>query len=296
MAADSWSEKIEKMHHQLKRSQDELKLAQNDIQEKIKNFDQIPAQQNDYHSELKKMTTQLEAERANQSRLSSDLAKSLELNLKLQFEIEEVKTKASQIINEERKHNQYLTEKNKNLTHELELVQALNSEMRSELVKAKDKFQSEIEDVLKDKEQTRQDFLNLQEEKEKLFQEFQSLTQEKESALDQLQQLESALAQKQEEVQKITESLEQFEQHSGQQGEALKNLSQIAEKKIVELKMALDRKVMESQDYYSHLQQALAQAAILKQENSALKEYISKFSSLQNQQNKIQDQKTEART
>jgi hypothetical protein len=62
-----------------------------------------------------------------------------------------------------------------------------------------------------------------------------------------------------------------------QQNEALKNLTQIAETKIVEMKMALDKKSLEAQDYFSHLQQTLSQSVILKQENTALKEYVAKL-------------------
>jgi regulator of replication initiation timing len=57
----------------------------------------------------------------------------------------------------------------------------------------------------------------------------------------------------------------------------------VAEKKIVELKMGLDKKMAEAQDYYSHLQQALSQVSILRQENSALKDYISKLTNLHQQ-------------
>lgn len=272
---DSWSGKIERMQTQLKRSQDELKSAQSEIQEKIKNFDSMSLPASDVSSDLRRATEQLDAERSTNSRLSADLAKSLELNLKLQFEIEEMKSKANQIISEERKHNQYLAEKNKAMAHEMELVQALNSEVRSELVKAKESIQVETEAFHLEKESL---LSNLQEQSNLIA-----------SQNEKLQQAEALLEQKQNEIASITESLSEFETHSLQQNEAMKNLSGVAEKKIIELKMALDKKSLESQDYYSHLQQSLAQSAILKQENVALKEYISKISQLQgpvNQQGK----------
>ena len=267
MGEESWSDRIERMQSQLKRSQDELKSAQSEIEEKIKNFDTLMTPSVDLDSDLRRLTEQLDAERGTNSRLSADLAKSLELNLKLQFEIEEMKSKANQIINEERKHNQYLTEKNKAMAHEMELVQALNTEVRTELVKTRESFQAEL---LLAQEQHG--------ELEKTLQEKHTLIENQNHQLAQAQEL---ISQKETEISSITESLQQFEEHSIKQNEAMKNLSAVAEKKIVELKMALDKKSIESQDYYSHLQQSLAQAAILKQENVALKEYIAKISQLQ---------------
>ena len=46
---------------------------------------------------------QLEQERLNNTKLSTDLARSLELNLKLQFDLEEMRNKAQQAVNDERK-------------------------------------------------------------------------------------------------------------------------------------------------------------------------------------------------
>jgi hypothetical protein len=57
----------------------------------------------------------------------------------------------------------------------------------------------------------------------------------------------------------------------------------VAEKKIIELKIGLDKKIIECQDYQSNLQQALTHLNIVKQENSALKDYIDKLNEIQNQ-------------
>ncbi|MEI7973749.1 MAG: hypothetical protein WCH11_05215 [Bdellovibrio sp.] len=262
-----WNDQLEKMQTQLRRSQDELKAAQTEIQEKIRNFDNLNVGNPDSTSELKRLGDQLEQERASNSKLAADLAKSLELNLKLQFEIEEVKSKANQIIGEERKHNQYLSEKLKTLNHEMELVQALNTEVRGELVKAKEKFQQDCEEMRLEKGSLLQ---TLDEQKNQL--------DEQNAKISEIEQL---LETKQIEIRGISSSLQEFESHSLKQNEALKSLSSVAEKKIVELKVALDKKGIECQDYYSHLQQALAQSAILKQENAALKEYIAKLGQLQ---------------
>ncbi|MNL39982.1 hypothetical protein D3C87_1622940 [compost metagenome] len=43
------------------------------------------------------------------------------------------------------------------------------------------------------------------------------------------------------------------------------------------MKLALDKKALEAQDYYSHLQQALTKVGVLNQENAAMKEYVTKL-------------------
>jgi CII-binding regulator of phage lambda lysogenization HflD len=139
------------------------------------------------------------------------------------------------VLNEEKKHNAYLLDKNKTISHELELSQALCQDTRMELMKAKDKFQEDQTAWVTEKEELGKSFEELQ---------------------------------------------NQFEQYSDQQQDLLKNLSDVAEKKIIELKMAADKKANEAQGYYSHLQQQLNQVNVLKQENVALKEYIAKMTAL----------------
>jgi chromosome segregation ATPase len=214
------SERLEKMQFQLKKSQEELFTVRHEMEEKIRSMDNLTCANTDLSRELKRQSEQLESERSTNSKLSSDLAKSLELNLKLQYEIEEIRARAQAAVNEEKKHNMFLQDKVKTLSHELELAQALNNEIRLELSKAKD------------------------------------------------------------EVQSLTESLTELEEHAQKQSDVMKNLSEVAEKKIVELKMGLDKKTAESQDAFSQLQQVFSQIQVLRQENSALKEYINKMSSL----------------
>jgi chromosome segregation ATPase len=245
MTGEAWSDRIEKMHHQLKRSQDELKAAQVELETKIGSLENYSFVENDLQQENQRLNGQLEQERQINSKLNSDLAKSLELNLKLQFEIEEIRAKAQQVLTEEKKHNHYLQEKNKALSHELELSQALCQDTRMEFSKARDKFASD---------QTEWNNSRIQFER-------------------QIEELQN-------EVNTVTESILQFEDHSLKQSEMMKNLSSVAEKKIVELKMLLDKKALEAQDYYSHLQQSLNQATVLRQENAALKDYINKITAL----------------
>jgi chromosome segregation ATPase len=256
--ANSSEERLMRMQANLQKSQEELKNAQSEIQEKISSLDHHSLGQSDLGKEIKKMSEQLEQERISNSKLSTDLAKSLEFNLKLQFEIEEVRSKMSQSLSEEKKHNQYLTEKNKALSHEKDLTEALSNDTKLELSKAKERItnlQSEV-----------QEHIHSVDQRDQL-----------------LEQLRGDLEARIEEIQKLTTSLDQFEAHSQAQSIVLRNLSDAAEKKMIELKVSLDKKAIECQDYYSHLQQSMSQAAILRQENTALKDYISKISNLQQQ-------------
>lgn len=266
---ERYQERLEKMQMQVKRTQEELKAAQHEIQEKIKSLDSISFAQNDMNREIRRLSEQLDQERMNNSKMSTDLAKSLELNLKLQFEIEEIRSKANQAISEEKKHNNFLQDKVKNLSHEFDLSQALCHETRLELAKAKEKFSFESSNWAQEKK-------TLQVE----IEDHQLAQQEK---MVQIESLREELGFKLEEIQNIKESLSQFESHADQQNEMMKTLSEVAEKKIIELKLALDKKSLESQDYYSHLQQAMTQVHVLRQENAALKDYISKLTALHQQ-------------
>ena len=261
--SDNLSERLEKMQVQFRRSQEELKAAQQEFQDKINSLDTLSFSNNDLSREVKRVSEQLDQERMNNSKLSTDLAKSLELNLRLQFEIEEVRSKASQYLNEEKKHNIFLQDKVKTLSHELDLAQALSNETRLELAKAKEKYQT-------DSNQSAQEKKNLQTE----------ITDLK-ADLDEKKVQISSLAE-------VTETLKQYEEHTFQQHELMKNLSEVAEKKMIELKMALDKKSMECQDYYSHLQQAMTQIHVFRQENTALKDYISKLTALHQQKTQVE--------
>jgi len=263
------SERVEKMQTQLRKSQDELKSAQQEIHDKIKSLDTIGFGNSDLNREIKRLSEQLEQERMNNSKLSTDLARSLELNLRLQFENEEIRSKAMQNSNEEKKHNSFLQDKIKSINHELDLSQALANETRLELAKAKEKFLSESN--------------NWQQEKKNLIVKIDDLSAAIGEKQDQIDTLKTEMLQKSDEIQKISESIGEYESHTQQQHEMMRTLTDVAEKKMIELKIALDRKTLESQDYYSHLQQAMTQIHVLRQENSALKDYISKLTNLHQQ-------------
>lgn len=265
----NFSERLEKMQTHLRKSQEELKASHQEIQDKIKSLDTLNFGGNDLNREVKRLSEQLDQERMNNSKLSTDLAKSLELNLRLQFEIEEIRSKASQHLTEEKKHNVFLQDKVKTLQHELDLSQALANETRLELAKAKEKFQLENQ--------------GWQNEKRSLQTEIEDRVSELEEKKTQIQSLRDEVTAKVEEIQKSAEALQQYEGHTQQQHEMMKTLSEVAEKKMIELKLALDRKTIESQDYYSHLQQAMTQIHVLRQENAALKDYIAKLTALHQQ-------------
>jgi hypothetical protein len=267
--AQAFSERMEKMQINFRKSQEELKSAQNEITEKIKALDSISFAQNDLSREIKRLSEQLDQERINNSKLSTDLAKSLEMNLRLQFEIEEIRSKANQHLTEEKKHNQFLQDRLKSTAHELELSQALYNETRLELAKAKEKFQLENQSWANEKR-------NFQSE---IADQAANIDEKKE----QIQHFREELEIKASEFQKAADTIKEYELHTHQQHEMMKTLSEVAEKKMIELKIALDKKTIESQDYYSHLQQAMTQIHVLRQENHALKDYISKLTSLHQQ-------------
>ncbi len=270
----AFSERMEKMQTNFRKSQEDLKTAQNEITEKIKALDSMSFAHNDLSREVKRLSEQLDQERINNSKLSTDLAKSLEMNLRLQFEIEEIRSKANQHLTEEKKHNQFLQDRLKSTSHELELSQALSNETRLELAKAKEKFQLENQNWSNEKRN------------------FQSEIADQAAIIDekkqQIQQFRDELEMKGNEFQKAADTIKEYEMHTNQQHEMMKTLSEVAEKKMIELKIALDKKTIESQDYYSHLQQAMTQIHVLRQENHALKDYIAKLSSLHQQRNQTE--------
>ena len=273
MATAGWTERFEKMQYQLKKSQEDLLLAHETLQNKIGNLESLSQIDSDLSTEVSRLSGQLELERQTNSKLNGDLAKTLELNLKFQFEIEEIRAKANQLLGEEKKHNHYLIEKNKTLAHELELSQALCQDSRVELGKARDKFQQDQTLWMTEKTNLNNISVELREVAEKQKIEIESLNAD----------LIADLNLKEEEIEKIAAALVQFESQSQQQQNLIVNLSNVAEKKIIELKVGLDKKTAEAQDYYSHLQQSLSQTVVLRQENQALRDYINKLTTLHQQ-------------
>lgn len=262
--------KYEQMQVQMKKFHSELKGTQEELREKIKSLENVSYGPETLDAQLQQLANQLVAERTNNAKLSGDLAKSLELSLQLQLEIQGLKARALQMQGEEKKYSQALFERNKILQRDLELNQALKEETTMELMKAKSAFIKEQE---------------LWEEQHKQFEsEIQSLKSERLFLQEKVQEMEGVIVERDhviqslnEEIEKISTSFSEVEASAQQQNEVLKNLMNVAETKIVEMKLALDKKALEAQDYYSHLQQALTQLGVLRQENGALKEYVAKL-------------------
>jgi chromosome segregation ATPase len=263
---DVWSEKINRIQEQLSQSQEQLKNTQEMLKDKIQTLGDLSFVQSDLNHELKRLTEQLENERKLNTKLSSDLARSLELNLKFQLDIEEIRTKANNLINEERKLNQFLADKNKSQQYELDLARSMQHELRAEFDKYRAATNEKLEKLDKELTQTRQQ-LNESSEKAKAL-------------LAAQEELQHQLNQKDSEIEKAHKALEDFHIHSETQTRIYKEYSEKCDIKFTELKVALEKKSLEAQDYYNHLQQVLTQLQLIKQENGNLKDYISKVHQL----------------
>lgn len=97
---------LDKMQNQLKNFQIELVSNHEDMKLKIDSLEKMTTSNSDLTVKVKELTDLLNQERAHNSKLSTDLARSLDLSLKLQLEIQEIKTKAIQAQMDDRK--QYL--------------------------------------------------------------------------------------------------------------------------------------------------------------------------------------------
>jgi uncharacterized protein YoxC len=265
------SQKIEKMQSQIKRFHEDLQGAHDELRGKIQSLENMQFSQGDINTQLRQLTEQLHSERVINTKLNSDLAKSLELSLQLQLEVQSVKARTTQVQNEEKRFSQTLQEKLKSAGRDLELANALKEETIAELGKAKLNFQTEQ--------------VRWEQERGALIKQTEHMQSQKDELLKANQDLLESLARKEEELEKHTHQIEELSQAlnsieatAQDQASALKNLMEVAESKIVEIKMALDKKAIEGEDYYGHLQQALTQTSLLRQENSQLKEYINKVS------------------
>ncbi|PWU15782.1 MAG: hypothetical protein C5B49_11295 [Bdellovibrio sp.] len=277
---DRWPDRFNHLQSQLRKTQEDWKMAKAEIQERMRSFETISVAHGEMSQEIKRLSEQLEQERQNNGKLATDLAKALELNLKLQFDIEEMRTRASQMVTDERKHSQFLLEKNKGLSTELELSHALNQELRLELAKAHEKFQADRAQFDEEKGQLERSVKEAKDQAEAAqlrFDEMEALLHRKEA---EAAERENDLRRQAEEIASLSETVKGCESHFSQQQDLIKQLTAAAEQRLTEFKLALDRKVIESNDYYSHLQQALTQIQVLRQENTALKEYVSKITAL----------------
>ena len=262
--------KYEQMQVQMKKFHSELVGSQEEFREKIKSLENVSYGPEILDAQSKQLADQLSAERANNTKLSADLAKSLELSLQLQLEIQGLKARTMQMQSEEKKYSQALFDKNRALQRDYELLIALRDELSMEMQKAKTAYAKEHESWMDKKAEYESHIQNLETEKSALQSEMETLKTN-------LAERESTIASLNEEIEKISASYSDVEASAQQQNDVLRNLMSVAEGKIVEMKLAMDKKALEAQDYYSHLQQALTQLQVLKQENGAMKEYVTKL-------------------
>ena len=262
--------KYEQMQVQMKKFHSDLKGSQEELREKIKTLENVSYGPATMDAQMQQLIDQLAAERGNNAKLSADLAKSLELSLQLQLEIQGLKARALQMQSEDKKYSQALYDKNRILQRDLDLNVALKEEISVEFAKAKNAFAREQELWEQKQEQLETEIQTLKNEKheqQQTIEAMQATIMERDEKIESLNQ----------EIEKISTSFNEVESSAAQQNDVLKNLMAVAETKIIEMKVALDKKALEAQDYYSHLQQALTQAGIMKQENAALKEYVTKL-------------------
>lgn len=258
------------MQDQMKKFHSDLKGSQEEIKEKIKALGNVTYSPESVDGQVRQLAEQLAAERTHNSKLSADLAKSLELCLQLQLEIQGLKARTMQIQTEDKKYSQALLDKTKLLERDLELNQALKDETAMELAKAKNAFLKEQDSWLTHKRAFENEIQNLKTQNQMAQTQISELNAIIDDREKEITGLNAEIAQ-------IQKSFKDVENSAEQQQDVLKNLMDVAEGKIVEMKMLLDKKSVEAQDYYSHLQQALTQTAVLKQENAALKDYINKL-------------------
>ncbi len=222
---------LEKMQNQIKNFQYDLLATHEDMQLKIHTLEQMTTSNSDLSERMQELTDLLNQERTLNSKLSTDLAKSLDLSLKLQLEIQEIKSRSLQAQLEDRK--QYLENfeamKNK-MTREHNGLLATNEDLLADL-NTKEKHIEELTTKINDLETGMQELDN--------------------SKMD--------------------------------QEETIKHLVSVAENKIVELKLAFDRKAADLGNSQGQFNQAKIQVDLLKSENISLKDYINKMTAYQQQ-------------
>jgi hypothetical protein len=97
---------LEKMQNQMKSFQLDLHSNHEGMKLKIDALEKMTVSNSDLTQKVQEMTDLLNQERTHNSKLSTDLARSLDLSLKLQLEIQDIKSKAMISQMEDRK--QYL--------------------------------------------------------------------------------------------------------------------------------------------------------------------------------------------
>lgn len=257
--------KFERIQTQIKKFQDSLSDTNSRLTEKIKSLENVTYAHSDLTDQLKQLTEQLNYERTVNTKLSADLAKSLELCLQLQLEIQSIKNKAITVQNEERKYSQSLLEKIKSLMFELEGSKNEVAQLRSEI------------------EKLNKARLSLEEENRKINEEQKDLLAANESLIENIKEKDQTIENLNKDLETLSLSLNEVENTAIKQTESFKNLTVVAEAKIIELKMAFDKKVTEQAEMTSRNENLNNQIQLVRQENNSLRDYINKLTVYQQQ-------------
>ena len=222
---------LEKMQNQIKNFQYDLLSTHEDMQLKIQTLQQMTTSNSDLSVRVQELTELLNQERLHNSKLSTDLARSLDLSLKLQLEIQDIKTKALQAQIEERKI----------LQDNLEIAKNKMLREKNDLIHANDELMSELKT--------------------------------KEAQIEELNQ----------KINDLEAGMQDLDKTTIEQADTIKHLMAVAENKIVDLKLALDRAQNDLLNTNGELTQVKTQVDLLKQENYSLKDYINKMTNYQKQ-------------
>jgi hypothetical protein len=258
---DEISNKLNELSYQQNQQEAELAMSQN---EKI---DRLQIQIKKFHSDL------LEAQVELKHKVKS--IENLQHNDK-NDQLAHAKNLADQLEKERALSNQLNTDLSKSL--------ALGLQLQIEMQTFKKNYQSQFDAEVAKSAQLAKDLAltkALKDEAENELHKSRVAIQAAQDAHDKTKNLhESEVAVLNEKIENTSQFLEQLEKTTEQQYAAIQSLTAIAEKKIIELKMQLDRKEAECRDFESHLQHALTQNQMIKQENLSLKDYISKMNAL----------------
>lgn len=222
---------LEKMQNQIKNFQYDLLATHEDMQLKIHTLEQMTTSNSDLSERVQELTALLNQERTINSKLSTDLARSLDLSLKLQLEIQEIKSRALQAQLEDRK--QYLE--------------------------------------------------NFESMKIKMTKENNLITSNNEELTNELQSRDAHIEELTQKINDLEGGMHELGESKVEQEDTIKHLVSVAENKIVELKLAFDRKAADLDNCQGQLNQMKIQIDLYRTENVSLKDYINKMTVYQKQ-------------
>jgi len=149
LKANPTSSRLEQIEFQFRRSQEELALTRQMIEEKMTAFASLANPNTERQEEMSKVQTQLETERAANAKLAGDLTKSIEVNLNLQIQIEELKKMARQAVEAEKRKHEDTTRLNELQKINIDSLSEELSQVRLELTKTSEAY-NEIEKTIQE--------------------------------------------------------------------------------------------------------------------------------------------------